>query len=280
MLMDIEEVLMMHKPDMVLVYGDTNSTIAGALAAVKLHIEVAHVEAGLRSFNRTMPEEHNRVLTDHCSTYLLCPTEKAVQQLEREGIIKNVHLVGDTMYDAVVKFTAKAQLQSNIMAKLSLEPKSFCLATVHRPYNTDEPENLNSILRAFSELSYPVIFPVHPRTRKKITELSGITVSDNVRMIEPIGYMDMLVLQKNAYRVLTDSGGIQKEAFSLETPCITLRTETEWVETTESGWNILVGAAYDKIVDSVDKWQPPTSKPPSLFGDGNAADKIIRTITQ
>lgn len=279
MLIAIEEVLITHKPNLVIVYGDTNSTIAGALASVKLHIDVAHVEAGLRSFNRTMPEEHNRVLTDHCSNYLLCPTEKAVKQLEREGIKKNVHLVGDTMYDAVAKFSSIAEVQSSIMTKLGISPKSFFLATIHRPYNTDDPENLSAILRAFSELNLPIIFPVHPRTREKIAGLKGNIVSANIHMIEPIGYKDMLVLQKNAYRILTDSGGIQKEAFFLETPCITLRTETEWVETTEAGWNILVGADYDKIVETVANWAPPSHKPPALFGDGNAADKIVNLIT-
>jgi UDP-N-acetylglucosamine 2-epimerase len=231
-----------------LVYGDTNSTLAGALAAVKLQIPVAHIEAGLRSFNREMPEEHNRVVADHCSDLLFCPTQTAVDNLAREGITAGVHLVGDTMYDAALQFAAIARNRSTILNDLKLEPKGYLLSTIHRP-NTDIPENLQNILSALAEIGEVMVFPVHPRTRKKITELEapfqhGLS---NIKMVEPVGYLDMLVLQENARLILTDSGGMQKEAYFFGVPCITLRPETEWVETVESGWNVLAGSDTESI---------------------------------
>lgn len=205
-----------------MVYGDTNSTIAGALAAVKLQIPVAHVEAGLRSFNREMPEEHNRVLVDHCSDVLFCPTQTAVDNLAKEGITQGVHLVGDTMYDALLQFVSFARQKSTIMNDLGLEPKGYMLATIHRPYNTDVPENLLSILTAFIEIGTPIVFAVHLRTKQKIAELDGAFQTGggakNVVMIEPVGYLDMLVLEENAHLILTDSGGMQKEAYFLGVP--------------------------------------------------------------
>jgi len=287
MLMQIEAVIQAQKPDCVLVYGDTNSTLAGALAAVKLHVPVAHVEAGLRSFNRTMPEEHNRVLTDHCADLLFCPTQTAVNLLAKEGITGGVHLVGDTMYDAVLQFVELARRQSTILEKLNLEPKRYVLATVHRPYNTDEPENLRAILAAFAELDEPVIFPVHPRTHKKIDELDFVTrrtqrapaeTGAQLAFIDPVGYLDMLVLEQNARLILTDSGGIQKEAFFFGVPCVTLRPETEWVETVETGWNVLVGADQTKIVAAATRQQWPTGSPPSIFGDGEASERIVELL--
>jgi len=231
MLIRIEEVLLAEKPDWVLVYGDTNSTLAGALAAVKLRAPLAHVEAGLRSFNREMPEEHNRVLTDHCSDLVFCPTQTAVDNLAREGITQGVHLVGDMMYDAVLQFAEIARQRSTILQDLGLEPKGYLVATVHRPYNTDVPENLRNILTAFLEIGEPIVFPVHPRTRRKIAQLDGTfgleRATRNVRMIEPVGYLDMLVLEQNARLILTDSGGMQKEAYFFSVPCVTLRPETE-----------------------------------------------------
>ncbi|MEZ4859688.1 MAG: UDP-N-acetylglucosamine 2-epimerase (non-hydrolyzing) [Caldilineaceae bacterium] len=281
MLVQLEEVMAAEKPDGVLVYGDTNSTLAGALAAVKLQIPVAHVEAGLRSFNRTMPEEHNRVLTDHCADLLFCPTQTAVNLLAKEGITQGVHLVGDTMYDAVLQFSELAQQRSTILRDLALTPKAFLLATVHRPYNTDEPENLRAIIEAFITLNEPVIFPVHPRTRKKITELGLDRQSSNqqkLQMIDPVGYLDMLMLEKEARIILTDSGGIQKEAFFFGTPCVTLRPETEWVETVEAGWNVLVGADKAQIVNAVSAHIWPKTQLPQLFGDGQAATYIGEII--
>lgn len=280
MLARIEEVLLAEKPDWVLVYGDTNSTLAGALAAVKLHIPVAHVEAGLRSFNRTMPEEHNRVLTDHCADLLFCPTRTAVDNLAREGITQGVHLVGDVMYDAVLQFGQLAEERSTILNDLGLIPKSYLLATVHRPYNTDDPERLRSILEALVEIGEPVIFPVHPRTRQRMEALNVQTLDrSNVRMIEPVGYLDMLMLEQHARLILTDSGGMQKEAYFFAVPCVTLRPETEWAETVRSGWNMLVEADSRRIRDAVKNTAWPEGRPAPIFGDGSAARQIVQIMT-
>jgi len=283
MLMGIEEVLLKEKPDYVMVYGDTNSTLAGALAAVKLHIPVAHVEAGLRSFNREMPEEHNRVVADHCSDLLFCPTQTAVGNLAREGVVNGVHLVGDTMYDAVLQFAALAKKRSTILEDLKLEPKNYLLTTIHRPYNTDIPENLQNILVAFAQIGEEIVFPVHPRTRKKIAELEdrfqhGLT---NIKMIEPVGYLDMLVLEENARLLLTDSGGMQKEAYFFGVPCITLRPETEWVETVETGWNVLSGTAVRTILEAYEQATnaPPKSRP-HLYGDGKAGQEVLQHLIE
>ena len=283
MLVRIEEVLLEEKPDYVVVYGDTNSTLAGALAAVKLHIPVAHVEAGLRSFNREMPEEHNRVVADHCSDLLFCPTQTAVDNLAREGIATGVHLVGDTMYDAVLQFSSIARKRSTILEDLGLESKTYLLTTIHRPYNTDIPENLRNIFQAFDEIGEIIVFPAHPRTSKKIAALessfSQELVPGNIKIIEPVGYLDMLVLEENARLILTDSGGMQKEAYFFGVPCITLRPETEWVETVESGWNVVAGADILAIVEGYQRAinSPPTNRP-NLYGDGNAAQHILEHI--
>lgn len=278
MVADLEEVMQAQLPNWVVVYGDTNSTLAGALAAVKLQIPVAHVEAGLRSFNRAMPEEHNRVLTDHCATLLCCPTQTAVDNLAREGIAQGVHLVGDPMYDAVLQFAAVARRNSTIVRDLGLTPKGYVLATVHRPYNTDQPENLRSILTAFADLGERVVFPVHPRTRQKLAELNGSflvgSVGANVCLLEPVGYLDMICLEENARIILTDSGGVQKEAYFLQVPCVTLRPETEWVETVADGWNVVVGADREQIVRMVREWHWPNSTSAGAFGDGQASRKI------
>jgi len=277
-LMRIEKVLLAQKPDWVLVYGDTNSTLAGALAACKLRIPLAHVEAGLRSFNREMPEEHNRVLTDHCSDLLFCPTRTAVENLAHEGITAGAHLVGDTMYDALLQFVEVARQRSTVLDQLGLKPKHYLLATIHRPYNTDVPKNLYNILAALAEVGEPVIFPVHPRTHNKIAEadeVSGLArESHTVKMVEPVGYLDMLTLEQNARLILTDSGGMQKEAFFCGVPCITLRPETEWIETVEAGWNVVTGADRERIVNAVRSFQPG-GRPPAVFGDGHAAEKIV-----
>jgi UDP-GlcNAc3NAcA epimerase len=283
MLMRLEEALLAQRPDWVLVYGDTNSTLAGALAAVKLRIPVAHVEAGLRSHNREMPEEHNRVLTDHIADLLLCPTQVAVDNLTRENITSGVHLVGDTMYDSVLQFAELARQRSTILDDLGLTPKSYLLATIHRPYNTDVPDNLRSILSAFAEVEEPIVFPVHPRTRAKIAglELDQNPQSQvrNPRFIDPLGYLDMLALEQNARLILTDSGGIQKEAYWLGVPCITLRPETEWVETVAAGGNVLVGADRERILDAV-RSLAALAQHPALYGDGRSAQRIIEVIEQ
>ena len=283
MLMRIEEVLLTQRPDWVLVYGDTNSTLAGALATCKLRIPLAHVEAGLRSFNREMPEEHNRVLTDHCSDLLLCPTQTAVENLAQEGIAKGVHLVGDTMYDAVLQFADIARQRSTILQDLGLEPKGYLLATVHRPYNTDVPENLRQILQAFADLEELIVFPVHPRTRRKITGLGGDLAlagrGSGLNMIGPVGYLEMLVLEQHARLILTDSGGVQKEAYFFEVPCVTLRPETEWVETVAAGWNVLVGTDWGAIGDIVRCHEWPQGPPAPIFGTGQSARRIARLLS-
>lgn len=273
MLMQLEERIVEHNPDYVMVYGDTNSTLAGALAGVKLNVPVIHVEAGLRSFNRQMPEEHNRVLTDHCADLLLCPTQTAVDLLARESITKGVHLVGDTMYDALLMFAQVARERSNILATHALTPDDYLLVTVHRPYNTDEPDNMRAILSALSQANKTVVFPIHPRTRQRLPQ----TVAPNIRLIEPVGYLDMLTLAQNAHKILTDSGGLQKEAYFLGVPCVTLRPETEWVETLQDGWNVLVGADETRILQAI-QTSAPQQAPQPLFGDGRAAQKIAKLL--
>ncbi len=275
----IEEYLLRNRPDCVLVYGDTNSTLAGALAACKLEIPLGHVEAGLRSFNRSMPEEHNRVLTDHCSDLLFCPTEAAVRLLASEGITRGVHWVGDTMYEAAIMFEGIASRNSNILNRLGVEPGRYLLATVHRPYNTDQQDRLREILGALADLGEPVVFPVHPRTRKKIGELNGSVPSSlDLKLVEPLGYLDMLVVEKNARMILTDSGGVQKEAYFFHVPCVTLRPETEWMETVKSGWNVLVGSDGSLIRRAVLDHPCPGGDPPDVFGSGNASELIVSIL--
>lgn len=331
MLAAIEEVLLAEKPAWVLIYGDTNSTLAGALAAAKLHIPVAHVEAGLRSFNRRMPEEINRVVADRLSTLLLCPSQVAADNLAAEGIVKNVVITGDVMADALQFAAAKAATRSDILARLGLQPRRYLLATVHRAENTDDPDRLESIMKALIALAKEetVVLPLHPRTRKILAASLPATLmysaapltsnaaslmyivapltSNNasslpsaapsaatppalspapspappaappaaaLRIIDPIGYFDSIALQKSARLLLTDSGGMQKEAYWLRVPCVTLRDETEWVETVASGWNILAGADHDKIMEAVRGFKAPSAHP-SLYGEGKAAEKII-----
>lgn len=257
MLKGIEEVLEAQRPDYVLVYGDTNSTLAGALAAAKVHIPVAHVEAGLRSFNRLMPEEINRVVTDHLSDLLFCPTQTALKHLRREGIRRGVRLVGDVMYDALQDNIRIAERTSTILERLQLKPGQFILATVHRAENTDELQNLGDIVKAFLALAKSgerVVFPAHPRTQKRLGELgTNWSSSGLLRIISPVSYLDMIQLESKARVILTDSGGIQKEAYWLRVPCITLRKETEWVETVESGWNRLVGTHTQSILKAAQR---------------------------
>ena len=282
MLIQLETLMMEIQPDWVLVYGDTNSTLAGALAAVKLHIPVAHVEAGLRSYNRSMPEEHNRVLTDHISDLLFCPTQTAVDNLAQEGIRQGVFLTGDVMYDAVIHFAARAQSQSSILDRLNLHAKGYLLATVHRPANTDNPHRLYAILDTLRQMDETVILPLHPRTRDKMRTYGwnpSTFARGNLRIIEPVGYLDMLMLEQHARLILTDSGGIQKEAYFFSVPCITLREETEWIETVAAGWNILVGADTKRIQHLIQTWQPEGTPPP-IFGDGHAAANIASILAQ
>ncbi len=277
MLEAIEQVLMKERPDWVIVYGDTNSTLAGALAAAKLHIPIAHVEAGLRSFNRTMPEEINRVVTDHLSDRLFCPTETARRHVNNEGITQGVEVVGDVMYDMLLQILPKIHARAQtLLPALEVTPQGYLLVTVHRAANTDDPVVMQAIACALNKLEMPVIFPVHPRTRACL-ERYDIVWRKHIRLIEPVGYIDMLALEKAAYRILTDSGGIQKEAFLLGVPCVTLREETEWPETMEAGWNVLVGSHKHAIVEAVGRSMPkPAQQNP--FGDGDAAIRIARSF--
>jgi UDP-GlcNAc3NAcA epimerase len=256
---------------LMLVYGDTNSTLAGALAAVKLHVPIAHVEAGLRSFNMSMPEEVNRRLTDHISKLLFCPTSTAVNNLKNEGITEGVHLVGDVMYDAALEYSS---VKTDILERNGLKPRDYLMLTVHRPVNTDNKHNLENILEAVD--GHNVIFPAHPRT-VNLLETHGIQVSENVKLIKPVNYVESLCLLKNASKLLTDSGGMQKEAYFFGTPCITLREETEWVETVEEGWNVLTGADKEKIIDAIENFNPG-GKRKLCYGDGKASDKIVKII--
>lgn len=281
MLQAIEKVLLEEKPDWVLVYGDTNSTLAGALAAVKLHIPVAHVEAGLRSFNRRMPEEINRVLTDHASDLLFAPTKTAVGNLRNEGIPEErIKLVGDVMYDAALYYGKKAERQSQILNKLGLKPKEYILATVHRAENTDDPSRLRVIFDALCEIAceIKVVLPLHPRTRDALIK-SGMydKVASSICLTEPVGYLDMVMLEKNARLIATDSGGVQKEAFFYRVPCVTLREETEWVELVELGWNLVVppfsaGAIADAVMSRLWSFKGAEENP---YGNGHSAVKIV-----
>lgn len=277
MLQGIEDILFTESPDMVLVYGDTNSTLAGALAATKLHIPLAHVEAGLRSYNKAMPEEINRVLTDHCADLLFCPTPTAVSNLHKEGLEDGIHLVGDVMYDALIYNNQLAQ-NSTILNDLSIQPRTYLLATLHRASNTDCVENLQSILDGFSRISEPIIFPIHPRTQKVLSD-NHMRVAENICLIDPLGYVDFLQLESRAKAILTDSGGVQKEAYILGIPCITLREETEWIETVEEGWNTLVGTDPHLIAEKTSTFRPE-KKQKALFGDGTASKKIVHLLTQ
>ena len=279
MLEAIEAILLEKRPDMVLVYGDTNSTLAGALAAVKLHIPVAHVEAGLRSFDRRMPEEVNRVLTDHIASLLFCPTETAVTNLQKEGISKGVYVTGDVMVDAISQALPVAREKSTVLEDLGLSEGEYYLATVHRPSNTDIRENLSSIIEAFSEFTYPVVFPIHPRTRRYL-DLHGIDPAryPEVILTDPKPYLDMVRLLDGCRMVLTDSGGLQKEAYILQKPCVTLRDTSEWVETIEDGWNVLAGADRERIVSEAGRMDGYSGGHRRCYGDGDASGKIVSLI--
>ena len=281
MLEAIEAVIERERPDVLMVYGDTNSTLAGALAAVKLHVPVAHVEAGLRSFNRRMPEEINRVLCDHVSTWLFCPTRTAVRNLMNEGITRGVECVGDVMYDGMLHYRRGANAAA--LEEIGVAPRRYVMATVHRAENTDDPERLRAIVDALGEAGDhvgAVVLALHPRTRKMLAD-HGIVPARSIRVIEPAPYLEMIALLAHARAVMTDSGGVQKEAFFLEVPCLTLRDETEWVETVESGANRLLGGspvgtrkALEQLASGA--WKPDFSARP--YGTGRAADEIVASL--
>lgn len=284
MLEAIEKVLLDEKPQKLLIYGDTNSTLAGALAAAKLHVPVAHVEAGLRSFNRKMPEEINRVVADHVSTWLFAPTEAAVQNLHNEGIPGDkVSLVGDVMYDAAIYYGARAK--ADALDKVGVESKHYILATIHRAENTDAGPRLHSVFAGLSAIAeeLPVVLPLHPRTRAALTRENLLErCSPNLRLVDPLGYLEMVMLEKHASVIATDSGGVQKEAFFHRVPCVTLRDETEWVELVELGWNRLVppttgDAIHDGVMQSL-RHPPTRSAPAQLYGGGHAGAAITKLL--
>ena len=277
MLARLEEVIIDAMPDWVLVYGDTNSTLAGALAAAKLRVPLAHVEAGQRSFNRCMPEEINRVVTDHVSDLLLCSTPAAVANLSAEGIRAHVFMVGDVMIDALAWVLQRTQTPG-ARARMGLERGAYLLATVHRAENTDNTDRLRAILAALDEIDEPVVFPVHPRTRRAIESL-GWTPAPRVSLIDPIGYRDMIELERDARMILTDSGGMQKEAYFLRVPCVILRDETEWVEIVDAGWAALAGADRDRVKSAVRSLAPRSQHVP-LHGDGRAATRCVTYLEQ
>ncbi len=281
MLEALDAILIAEEPDWVLVYGDTNSTLAGALAAVKLHVPVAHVEAGLRSFNRAMPEEINRIMADHAADLLFAPTSQAAAHLSAEGIpAAKIRLVGDVMYDAALFFGERAEAESRITDELDLKHRGYVLATVHRAENTDDPERLRAIVAGLSAIArdLPVVLPLHPRTRKILTASEG-AASHALRLIEPVGYLDMVSLERHAAAVATDSGGVQKEAFFYGVPCVTLRNETEWTELLDLGWNRLAPprdaeTIATAIVDAIGS----QGRPGEPYGDGRAASRILESL--
>ena len=277
MLEGIERVLISERPDWVLVYGDTNSTLAGALAAAKLLIPVAHVEAGLRSFNRAMPEEINRVMADHVSELLLCPSESAVTNLAKEGISRGVHLIGDVMSDTLKWVRQRIDRSPPpVLKHLGLSESAYLLCTVHRNENADNMDRLSGIMAALARFNERVIFPVHPRTRKTM-ESKQLQAPANVSLIDPLGYLDMMALARSARMILTDSGGLQKEAYWLGVPCVTLREETEWTETVDAGWNVLTGSDTERIVSAVRDFSRPVFRPP-LYGEGGVAAKCVALL--
>lgn len=281
MLKKIEEVLLKEKPDIVLTYGDTNSTLAGALAASKLQIKTAHVESGLRSFDRSMPEEVNRILTDHCSDILFCPTQNAVDNLRNEGITENVHLTGDVMADSLLYNREIAENKSTILNDLGLKSKGYLVATIHRASNTDNERNLKNIVDAFSELNETIIFPLHPRTEKFLKKYGFYErLKSSVILTQPLGFLEFIKLMTHAKMILTDSGGVQKEAYILKVPCITLRENTEWIETVDDGWNVLVGTDKEKIVNLVDEFTPSIKTYQNRFGNGDACKRVCDILNQ
>ena len=281
MMIKVEEVVEKVKPDAIVVYGDTNSTLAGALVGSKLHIPVMHIEAGLRSYNKKMPEEINRVMTDHISELLFAPTDLAVENLKKESVTTGVHQIGDVMYDAVLYNMSIAE-ENYSLEKFHLTPKNYILGTIHRAENTDDIDKMTAIINAFVNLDFKVLLPLHPRTRNKLEAyglLEKLNAASNIIMSEPISYLEMLLLEKNASAIVTDSGGVQKEAYFAKVPCFTLRDETEWVETVEIGWNRLVNPLKENLVDLINSFEEKDYKE-ELYGDGKAGEKITQLIKE
>lgn len=269
----LEPVLIKEAPDWLLIYGDTNTTLAGALASSKLGIRTAHIEAGLRSFNKTMPEEVNRIVADHLSDILLVPTQAGMKNAEHEGLLAKSRLVGDVMTDSL-RMGLEAALENGTSA---IAQKPYSLLTLHRPYNVDDPDRLIHILGSLNTLGRTILFPVHPRTARLLDHHIRERF-DNIRFLEPLGYLEFLTCMSDADLILTDSGGIQKEAYILKRPCVTLRTETEWLETVESGWNLLLSPTEESFPEAIKNFSPPTEHP-SLFGD-NVSRKILKLLEE
>lgn len=274
MMLMLDSAMIKFKPDLIIVFGDTNSTFAGAMTAAKLNIPIIHIEAGLRSYNRSMPEEINRIVTDHVSKYLFAPTETAIAILQKEGLGKNSFLTGDIMVDTIKNNLAIALSKSTIIVDFKLENTAFNLLTLHRNYNVDDTKILEHILDELGQLDEKIIFPVHPRTKKMLSDSCKIPA--NIKMIDPQGYLDFISLENFAKRIITDSGGIQKEAFILKKPCITLRTETEWIETVEEKWNLLVNPSDKNIASKISSFNPPKDQQ-EVFGI-NVTEKMIKII--
>ena len=272
----LEEVLREERADLILVRGDTNSTLGGALAASKLGIAVAHIEAGERSFNRRMPEEINRLVADRLADIHFCASQPALDHLAAEGITGSTYWVGDVMLDAITYYRPIAQSRSKILSHLELEPAGYSLVTVHRASNTDDLKRLDRIVRILNRVDEKIVFPIHPRTSRALSSL-GVRFGDHVQIIEPVGYLDMIQLEENARLIATDSGGVQREAYFLGVPCLTLRDETEWIETVETGWNKVVGADADLILTEWESFSPPEERP-AILGDGKASERIARIL--
>lgn len=277
MLKRLEPIVEDEQPDWLLVYGDTNSTLAGALVGAKLHVPVAHVEAGLRSFNRTMPEEINRIVADHVGDLLLVPNAQAAQQLASEGVTNGVRVVGDLMVDLAKRVAASLPPQPEILERLQLHARSYCVATIHRASNTDDERTFARLVEGLRGVDLPVVFPVHPRTRA-IAQRMGVGEGDNIIPCEPLPYVEMIGLVSRSVTVFTDSGGLQKEAFVLKVPCVTLREETEWIETLEDGWNVLAGSDPQKIAAASKRLTPARQGSP--YGDGSAARSIVDALEE
>lgn len=280
MLESIERVLAVEKPDLAVVYGDTNSTLAAALAVAKMEVPLAHIEAGLRSYDHTMPEEINRLVADHVSELLFCPTPTAVANLDKEAVRGQIFEVGDVMYDAALYFAEMAENRSTVLEDLGLAPGEYLVATLHRAGNTDNPKNLVTLVESMVESGEAIVFPVHPRTEKSL-ERQGLIDSlgkSSVRLIPPLGYIDFLKLEKYARKILTDSGGVQKEAYFLGVPCVTMRENTEWVETVKSGRNMVTGLDGDAIVKAIRDFEPVDGEIEDLYGGGRAAKRIASKI--
>lgn len=275
-MVSMEEVLLNEKPDYVIVRGDTNSTLSAGLVASKLGIPFAHIEAGERSFNRHMPEEINRLVVDSLANRHFCVSQAAVQHLQVEGLRDSVFQVGDVMLDALLFARPMARARSNVLQRLKLQPQKYSLVTIHRPANTDDPTRLRSILSSLNQTGEVIILPLHPRTRKVLESLD-VHLNDSVQIIDPVGYFDMLTLEENARLIATDSGGVQREAYYMSIPCLTLRDETEWMATVETGWNKLVGASREMIVENWFNFSPPVEHPP-IYGVGNAAQRIAELL--